>query len=109
MFQASLLQASNVAWPRGGQSGSAGFCPGATPVRPCTLPRPSAIEAANVLLTRVAKWSALKAWGIRLAKRSGLRKAKVAVARKLAVILHRMWVDGTDFKWSSKEAADQPA
>ena len=65
-------------------------------------------EAANVLLTRVAKWSALKAWGIRLAKRSGLRKAKVAVARKLAVILHRMWVDGTDFK-SSKETADQIA
>jgi transposase len=66
-------------------------------------------EAANVLLTRVAKWSALKAWGIRLAKRSGLRKAKVAVARKLAVILHRMWIDGTDFKWSSKETANQTA
>ena len=66
-------------------------------------------EAANVLLTRVAKWSALKAWGIRLAKRSGLRKAKVAVARKLAVILHRMWIDGTGFKWSSKETADQTA
>jgi transposase len=66
-------------------------------------------EAANVLLTRVAKWSALKAWGVRLAKRSGLRKAKVAVARKLAVILHRMWIDGTEFKWSSKNAADQPA
>ena len=66
-------------------------------------------EAANVLLTRVAKWSALKAWGIRLANRSGLRKAKVAVARKLAVILHRMWIEGTEFKWSSKEAADQPA
>jgi transposase len=66
-------------------------------------------EAANVLLTRVAKWSALKAWGIRLAKRSGLRKAKVAVARKLAVILHRMWIDGTDFKWSSKETAHQTA
>jgi transposase len=66
-------------------------------------------EAANVLLTRVAKWSALKAWGIRLAKRSGLRKAKVAVARKLAVILHRMWIDGTEFKWSSNDAADQPA
>ena len=62
-------------------------------------------EAANVLLTRVAKWSALKAWGIRLAKRSGLRKAKVAVARKLAVILHRMWIDGTEFKWSKKEVA----
>jgi transposase len=66
-------------------------------------------EAANVLLTRVAKWSALKAWGVRLAKRSGLRKAKVAVARKLAVILHRMWIEGTEFKWSSNEAADQPA
>ena len=62
-------------------------------------------EAANVLLTRIAKWSALKAWGIRLAKRSGLRKAKVAVARKLAVILHRMWIDGTEFNWSSNQAA----
>jgi transposase len=66
-------------------------------------------EAANVLLTRVAKWSTLKAWGVRLAKRSGLRKAKVAVARKLAVILHRMWIEGAEFKWSSKEAANQPA
>ena len=66
-------------------------------------------EAANVLLTRVARWSTLKAWGIRIAKRSGLRKAKVAVARKLAVILHRMWIEGTEFKWSSKEAANQPA
>ena len=66
-------------------------------------------EAANVLLTRVARWSALKAWGVRLAKRSGLRKAKVAVARKLAVILHRMWIEGTEFKWSSKEATRQPA
>jgi transposase len=65
-------------------------------------------EAAGVLLTRVAKWSVLKAWGMRIAKRSGLRKAKVAVARKLAVILHRMWVDGTAFKWS-KEVATQPA
>jgi transposase len=66
-------------------------------------------EAANVLLTRIAKWSALKAWGMRLAKRSSLRKAKVAVARKLAVILHRMWLDGTDFNWSSKEAAPKAA
>jgi transposase len=62
-------------------------------------------EAAGVLLTRVPKWSALKAWGMRLAKRNGLRKAKVAVARKLAVILHRMWIDGTEFNWSKKEAA----
>ena len=62
-------------------------------VRPCSL------------LTRVPKWSVLKAWGMRLAKRNGLRKAKVAVARKLAVILHRMWIDGTEFTWSNKEAA----
>jgi transposase len=52
---------------------------------------------------------ALKAWRIRLAKRSGLRKAKVAVAQKLAVILHRMWIEGTEFKWSSKEVTNQPA
>jgi transposase len=62
-------------------------------------------EAAGVLLTRVRKWCALKAWGLRLARRVGLKKAKVAVARKLAVILHRMWRDGADFIWSSKEAA----
>jgi transposase len=62
-------------------------------------------EAAGVLLTRVPKWSALKAWGAKLIKRNGLRKAKVAVARKLAVILHRMWIDGTEFNWSKKEIA----
>ena len=62
-------------------------------------------EAAGVLLTRVPKWSAVKAWGARLAKRNGLRKAKVAVARKLAVILHRMWIDGTEFNWWAKEIA----
>jgi transposase len=66
-------------------------------------------EAANVLLTRIAKWSALKSWGMRIAKRRSLRKAKVAVARKLAVILHRMWVDGTEFNWSSKEVAAHAA
>jgi hypothetical protein len=60
--------------------------------------RSSLYEAANVLLPRVAKWSALKGWGIRLARQSGLREAKLAVARKLAIILHRMWVDGTEFK-----------
>jgi transposase len=74
-----------------------------------TMLRSYLSEAANVLLTRVAKWSALKAWGLRLAKRSGLRKAKVAVARKLAVILHRMWMDGTDFHWLSQEVAQQVA
>jgi hypothetical protein len=43
-------------------------------------------EAANVLLTRIAKWSALKSWGMRVAKRSSLRKAKVAVARNAGAV-----------------------
>jgi transposase len=58
-------------------------------------------EAAGVLLTRVKKWCALKAWGLRIAKRSGMKKARIAVARKLAVILHRMWRDGTEFQWAT--------
>lgn len=58
-------------------------------------------EAAGVLLTRVKKWCALKAWGLRIAKRSGMKKARIAVARKLAVILHRMWRDGTEFQWAA--------
>jgi len=62
-------------------------------------------EAANVLLSRVTRFSALKRWGLEVAKRRGLKRAKVAVARKLAVILHRMWVDGTTFRWTTPEAA----
>lgn len=59
-------------------------------------------EAANVLLTSCKKWSALKAWGIRIAKRAGMNKARVAVARKLAVIMHQMWTTGEEFRWSNK-------
>lgn len=55
------------------------------------------VEAAHVLLTRTRGDSALKRWGQRLAKRKGAAKAKVAVARKLAIILHRMWLDATPF------------
>lgn len=57
-------------------------------------------EAAQAMLTRVKKWSWLKAWAMSLAKRAGLKKAVVALARRLAVIMHRMWVDGSDFRWS---------
>jgi transposase len=64
------------------------------------LARQALYEAANVLLTRTSRWSTLKAWGMSVAKRAGMRRAKVAVARKLAVILHRMWCDGTRFCWS---------
>ena len=57
-------------------------------------------EAAQVLMTRVTKWSWLKAWAMNVAKRRGGRKAIVALARRLAVILHRMWNDGTEFRWT---------
>lgn len=50
-------------------------------------------------------WSALKAWGTRLAKRIGGKKARVALARKLAVIMYRMWLDGTEFRWGKEDAA----
>src|SRR5450631_2258629 len=60
--------------------------------------REALCEAAASLLLRVKKWSALRAWGLRIAKRSSMLCAIVAVARKLAGILHRMWVDGSDFK-----------
>ncbi|MER9625700.1 IS110 family transposase [Mesorhizobium sp. M0222] len=69
-----------------------------------SLVRTYLFEAAGTLLTRVEKWSGLKAWGLRIAKRSGLKKAKIAVARKLAVVMHRMWVDGVSFRWSAAEA-----
>ena len=54
-------------------------------------------EAANIVLTRPVKGSALKSWAARIAARAGMRKAKVALARKLAVVLHRMLADGTPF------------
>ena len=60
-------------------------------------------EAANTLIQRVAKFSPLKAWAMRLVQRKGLKKATVATARKLAVILTRLWRDGTEFAWT-KEA-----
>jgi transposase len=59
-------------------------------------------EAAQSLLVHSGRWSWLKAWGIRVAQRRGMRRAIVAVARRLAVILHRMWIDGTDFRWSNQ-------
>jgi transposase len=55
-------------------------------------------EAAGIILSRIAKWSALKAWATPLAKRIGTKKATVAVARKLAGILHRMLSDGAKFR-----------
>ncbi|MCW6512910.1 IS110 family transposase [Hyphomicrobiales bacterium BP6-180914] len=69
-----------------------------------TMLRAMLYEAAQVLLTRSRHWSWLKAWGVRVAQRRGMRRAIVAVARRLAVVLHRMWTDGTDFRWGSEAA-----
>ena len=69
------------------------------------LARTALYEAAHSLLIRSTKWSALRAWGMNIAKRRGMARARVAVARKLAVILHRMWVDGSEFRWGKQTAA----
>jgi transposase len=61
-------------------------------------------EAAQVMLTRTNKWSWLKAWAMQIARRRGIKKAIVALARRLAVILHRIWVDGTEFRWTREPA-----
>ena len=66
--------------------------------------RTALYEAASVMLTRSVRFSALKAWAMAVAKRRGTKKACVALARKLAVILRCMWVDGTQFWWT-KDAA----
>ena len=64
--------------------------------------RTALFEAAHVILTRVTRFSTLQA--LRIAKQRGFKRAKVALARKLAVVLHRMWVDGTDFRWRKAAA-----
>jgi transposase len=62
-------------------------------------------EAAQVMLTRTNKWSWLKAWAMKIARQRGMKKAIVALARRLAVIMHRIWVDGTEFRWTRKVVA----
>jgi transposase len=59
--------------------------------------RTALYEAANIILTRPVKGSQLKSWAAKIAQRSGMKKAKVALARKLAVVMHRMLIDGTCF------------
>jgi transposase len=61
-------------------------------------------EAANIMLTRSRATSALRNWGMKLNKKVGFKKARVALARKMAVVLHRMWSDGTDFRATSAQA-----
>lgn len=64
--------------------------------------RSALFEAAMVLLRPSTRPSGLKAWGLRIAKRRGMAKATIAVARRLSVILHRMWIDQTEFRWTAE-------
>ena len=70
-----------------------------------TLARTLLYEAAIVLLTRVKRASSLKDWALAIARRSGSGKARVALARKLAVILHSIWRSGEPFRWSATTTA----
>ncbi len=67
--------------------------------------RTALYEAAHIMLTRAVRFSTLKRWALEVARRRGMRRAKVALARKLAVILHRIWVEGTTFRWGREVAA----
>ena len=69
------------------------------------LARTLMYEAAVVLMTRVKRALGLKDWAQAIARRSGAGKARVALARKLAVILHSMWRSGEPFRWSEQPAA----
>ena len=66
-------------------------------------------EAASALMTRSRKWSRLRARGISVAKRRGLKRATVAVARKLAAIMHRIWITGDVFEFGSPATAARAA
>jgi transposase len=67
--------------------------------------RTALYEAAQSMLTRSTRLSSLKHWAMAVAKRRGMKRAKVALARKLAVILHRMWIDGSEFRFGKEPAA----
>ncbi len=62
------------------------------------------LEAAGILLRLTKRSAPLKAWGLTIARRRGMMKATVAVARRLAIIVHRMWVDNTPYRWEAKAA-----
>lgn len=66
--------------------------------------RTALFEAANVILRPSTRWSSMKAWAMRISTRQGSKRAKVALARRMAVTLHRMWVDEEDFRWSATAA-----
>jgi transposase len=87
--------------PRRYQSGETDVTGGISKVGDA-MARTALFEAAQSMLTRTARFSTLKQWALDVSRRRGMRRAKVALARKLATVLHRMWVDGTDFRWGKE-------
>jgi len=85
--------------PRQCQSGDINYTTGISK-RGDPSVRRALVTAATVLLTNTTSWCSLKAWGVRLAKRIGMPKARVAVARKLAIIMHKMWIKND--RWRPK-------
>jgi transposase len=69
--------------------------------------RRALVEAANSLLLRYQGWSALKVWGLKISKARGRKRALVAVARKLAVIMFAMWRDGTEYRFGAQKDASE--
>jgi transposase len=90
--------------PKKYQSGETDVTGGISKVGDGTV-RVALYEAAKVILTRSGRFSALKRWAMEVAKRRGMKRATVALARKLAVVLHRMWLDGSEFRFGKEEAA----
>ncbi|MFZ3585353.1 IS110 family transposase [Loktanella sp. DJP18] len=92
--------------PRVRQSGEGQWTAGIGPA-PDPILRSYLYEAAGTIITRIVKWSRLKAWGVRLYKRVGFKRAAIAVARKLATIMHAVWSDGTEFVYSNEPTRAQ--
>jgi transposase len=86
--------------PRQFQSGQMDYMTGISK-RGDRMVRHHLVIAATVIMTATKTWCPLKAWGVKIAKKQGFSKARVAVARKLAIILHKMWINGKDFEWKS--------
>lgn len=86
--------------PRQFQSGETDYMTGISK-RGDKMVRHHLVIAATVMLTASKKWHPLKAWGVKIAKRQGFNKARIAVARKLAIIMHRMWINQQDFQWKA--------
>jgi transposase len=90
--------------PRKYQSGETDVTGGISRIGDATV-RSVLYEAAHVMLSRAIRFSSLKRWALDVTKRRGLKRAKVALARKLATVLHRMWRDGADFRWGKEVSA----